>query len=109
MTVQTCGEINTLFEFGFIQEDCVSPNLVYKLTGKNDFGKWSARGDKNCNCVRMYDVGYYNSCKHFCKYCYANYDERQIVHNYSKHDPNSPLLIGVLSDKDIIKDIKREK
>ena len=51
----------------------------------------------------MVDIGVYNSCKHFCKYCYANYDENKVSDNYNKHNPKSSLLIGELSDDDIIK------
>ena len=51
----------------------------------------------------MVDVGVYNSCKHLCKYCYANYDEKQVIDNTKKHNPNSSLLIGELEQDDIIK------
>ena len=51
----------------------------------------------------MVDVGDYNSCKHLCKYCYANYDEAKVNENYSNHNVNSSLLIGHLTDKDTIK------
>ena len=72
MTVQTCCESVNLTQYGFINSACVSFNLAYKLTGKTNLKKWKER---NCNCVNMVDIGCYNSCKHFCKYCYANYDE----------------------------------
>ena len=100
MTVQTCFEDRNLVEYGFIKEDCLSANLAFKLTGKA-YKKWKAR---KCNCVAMTDIGVYNSCNHFCKYCYANYDEKKVLSNMANHDPNSSLLIGKLEKDDIIKE-----
>jgi len=105
MTVQTCAEERTLFEYGFIQEDCVNQDLVTKVCGKNINERWVSRNNKYCNCVKMYDVGDYNSCKHLCKYCYANYNEGEIMRNVSRHDPNSPLLIGNIDSNVEIKKI----
>ena len=45
---------------------------------------------------------------HLCKYCYANGDEKTILNNYKKHDPNSPFLIGNKNSNDIIKEAKQE-
>ena len=103
IVVHTCNEERDLTEFGFIKDDCISKELAFKLTGKIYKKKWKARKDLVCQCVEMVDIGVYNSCKHFCKYCYANYDEKQVNDNYSKHNPKSSLLIGELSDDDIIK------
>ena len=102
MTVQTCAEEETLEEYGFIKEECLSHTLAYKLTGKS-YKNWTSRGSKYCRCVNMVDIGVYNSCRHFCKYCYANYDENKVIENYHNHDVNSPLLIGNIEDNDIIK------
>lgn len=100
MTVQTCFEEENLIEYGFIKEDCLSPMIAYKLTGKGDYKLWKER---NCGCVQMVDIGFYNSCSHMCKYCYANYDENKVKDNIKKHNPNSSLLIGELKNDDIIK------
>lgn len=101
--VQTCAEERNLVEYGFIKRDCIDLNLAFLLTGKTKFKKWKARNRKECNCVEMVDIGVYNSCKHFCKYCYANYDEQKVIDNIKKHNPNSSLLIGELKKDDIIK------
>ncbi len=103
MTVQTCFEERNLVEYGFIKGDCVSHELIYRLTGKCNFKSWKARKGKNCNCVEMVDIGVYNTCNHLCKYCYANYDESRIKTNLKNHNPNSSLLIGKLSEEDTIK------
>lgn len=102
MTVQTCFEKRNLVEYGFLKADCLSPELAFKLTGKK-YPKWRARKGGNCNCCNMVDIGFYNSCLHMCKYCYANYLESEVVTNYKNHDPNSSLLIGSLKETDIIK------
>ena len=99
MTVQTCFEDKNLTEYGFVKGECLSLELAYKMTGKI-FKCWKAR---KCKCAEMVDIGVYNSCKHFCKYCYANYDEKKVNDNFSKHDPNSSLLIGNLEKDDMIK------
>ena len=102
MTVQTCFEDRNLSEYGFKIGDCLSHELAYKLTGKS-YKNWKARKGNKCNCVEMVDIGEYNSCKHFCKYCYANYDEKKVSINFNNHNPNSSLLIGHLLDDDVIK------
>lgn len=104
--IHTCYEDNNLVEYGFILDSCMSKELAYRLTGKVYKKKWKARGG-NCQCVNMIDIGVYNSCKHFCKYCYANFDEKLVNENFSKHNPNSSLLIGEINDDDIIK-IRRD-
>ena len=102
MTVQTCFEDETLVEYGFIKGECMSKELAKRLTGK-DYKKWKARKENKCECVEMVDIGVYNTCKHFCKYCYANYDEKKVNHNMLLHDPNSSLLIGTIKDDDEVK------
>ncbi len=102
MTVQTCFEQKNLIEYGFINGECLSHALAFKLT-KKTYKTWKARKGGNCNCVQMVDIGAYNSCKHFCKYCYANYDEKKVNQNFLWHDSNSTMLIGRLQKSDVIK------
>lgn len=103
MTVQTCYEEENLLEYGFIKGECLSRELAWKLTEKTNFKKWKAR---HCDCVEMVDIGAYNTCSHFCKYCYANYDEKEVEKNKKMHNPTSSLLIGNIEKDDIIKQRK---
>lgn len=103
LTVHTCNEQRDLTEYGFIKDDCLSKELAFKLTGKVYKREWKARKGLSCHCVEMVDIGVYNTCKHFCKYCYANYDEKKVISNSLMHNPKSSLLIGELSSDDVIK------
>ena len=105
MTVQTCFENNNLVEYGFIKGECLSQEVAYKLTHKK-YKKWTARRGGKCGCVEMVDIGAYNTCSHFCRYCYANFDEKKVKTNIREHNPNSSLLIGELKEDDIIKERK---
>lgn len=106
MTVQTCFEDKNLVEYGFIKGECLSHELAFKLTGKT-YSSWKARKGNKCNCVQMVDIGFYNSCNHLCKYCYANFDEKKVKSIIKNHDPNSSLLIGHLTKDDTIKTRKK--
>lgn len=87
------------YHIGDKNDCCVSIKYAFERTGKF-YKEWKAR---DCHCVNMVDIGAYNSCLHGCKYCYANFDSKQIMLNYKMHDPKSSLLIGQLSFDDQIK------
>ena len=103
MKIYTCSEEHNLVEYGFDEGECLSKEVALKLTGKV-YKEWSARKDKKCHCVEMVDIGVYNTCKHLCKYCYANYDEKEVFNNMKRHDVNSSLLIGHIEEDDVIKE-----
>lgn len=96
--IEACSEDKYL-SYGFKRGICVSQKLAFEKTGKV-FPLWKER---DCLCARIVDIGVYNTCMHYCKYCYANFNEKSIKENVLLHDKNSSLLIGNLKDDDIIK------
>ena len=102
MIVHTCFEERNLVEYGLDEGECLSKQIAYMMTGKK-YPLWKARGGKKCQCVEMVDIGAYNTCPHLCKYCYANYEEKEVLKNREKHNPNSSLLIGEIKKDDVIK------
>ena len=92
----TCHEKDLLTRYGFPNEACLSSKRAFEMTGKV-FKTWKAR---DCGCAEMADIGAYNSCRHLCRYCYANFDERKAALSSEKHNPESSLLIGELRPQD---------
>lgn len=97
--LDTCTAKVDLRSLGIPAGMCIDKELVERIAGY----PIDARKDKNqrdvCNCVDSIDIGTYESCLNGCIYCYAikgNYDT--VLSNRHKHDPESPLLIGNVSD-----------
>ena len=45
-------------------------------------------------CIVSKDIGMYDTCMHFCAYCYANASRKTVLENRRRHDPESPFLAG---------------
>lgn len=100
--LRTCSEDIDLVDLGIKKSCCIDPNLISKMVDC----RIKAVKDKNqrgsCGCVESIDIGQYNTCKHGCVYCYANYSQESVKTNCLKHNKNSKLLLGEIEKEDKI-------
>ena len=106
MNIQTCAEEIALESVGIKHGKCIDNALIEDLLGVKLVVSKDPNQRKECGCVQSIDIGEYNTCAHGCKYCYANFREDIVVKNKMAHDPDSPLLIGHLSDEDKVTERK---
>ena len=108
MTLKPCAEGDELAEFGADCGGCMRISDYEKAIGKklNAPKKKGARAE--CSCYLTCDIGAYNTCRHLCRYCYANAEPSKVLAQSRRHDPTSPFLIGNYEKDDVINDVPQK-
>jgi hypothetical protein len=116
-TMATCAEDIDLAPYEIEHNKCIDDDLMIRLFPDDAklmsfieyepglFGKDGARtaADKKrlkdksqrplCGCVYSKDIGCYNTCGHFCVYCYANASRELVMQNMKLLNPESDIII----------------
>ncbi len=108
MTLKPCAEGDELAAFGADCGGCMRIEDYEKAIGKplNAPKKKGARAA--CACYISCDIGAYNTCRHLCRYCYANAEPETVLAQSRLHDPRSPFLIGGYREDDEIHDVPQQ-
>lgn len=108
MTIKACAEGEELAPYGVDCRGCMTLETYEKaLHGRLCAPKLS-QGRSGCACYLSCDIGQYDTCGHFCRYCYANSSPEAVRRNMQRHDPKSPFLVGNAEPGDRIRQAKQE-
>ena len=108
MTVRPCAEGDELAAFGADCSGCMKISDYENAIGKKLIVPKKKGARAECACYLSCDIGAYNTCRHLCRYCYANAEPEMVLEQSRLHDPKSPFLIGNYRDSDIIHDVPQK-
>ena len=107
MTIRPCGESKELEKAGADCSGCMTQSVFEEAIGQNLILPPNPNNRRECACYITGDIGAYNTCGHFCRYCYANADRNVVIRSMKNHDPSSPLLTGHIQPGDKISQAKQ--
>ena len=120
VTMATCAEDIDLDAYGIEHNRCIDGELMKRIFADDEelvyylhTLKWPKRDlfgnlppipekekkvkdagqRKVCGCMVSKDIGMYNTCRHFCVYCYANTSKECVLKNKYKHNNDSESII----------------
>ena len=105
MTVKPCAEGDELAAYGADCGGCMQISDYEKAIGKRLNAPKRKGARDACSCYLSCDIGAYDTCRHLCRYCYANTEPEAVLKHSRLHDPASPFLIGNYMEGDRIHDV----
>lgn len=108
MSVKPCAEGDELAKFGADCSGCMKISDYERAIGRRLDAPKKKGARAECACYLSCDIGAYNTCMHFCRYCYANAEPAVILEQNKLHEPTSPFLIGNYMDGDRIHEVPQK-
>ena len=96
VSLQSCSEDVDLDIYGIKHGACIDKHHIQLAMGCKIDSPKDPTQRQACSCLKSTDIGQYNTCRHLCRYCYANFNPQMAIACANNHDDNASILTGHL-------------